>query len=422
MKKYNFTFQESETTNVVIDATNVAPTDYVGSIRVSKVKIPSTSLPVAIAHVTSHGFTWEEKLAYDAGGWNALSDICYICLITKGTLTPTNGYQIQYHSDSKIRIDSRTSHSVIEYSPDSIQSIRIVFHCFWERPKWVKGDDDLYYMVNEDKPIYAWEGNAMGLQRKDWAWGPDSPYVAQNNVYNKCEFIVRGQTTKNRIPNGSFISSPAVLVNQRIAEMNGFWNLPEQMRFKMAADERWSLLAWAIPFINEQNFIAPECKITLNPRTSALITLSAIPSEESNIPYESRFEVNGYRRTNEIFPVSHIAIQCLDLNFEGESMVCNSKDLMGVINPSDMYFLKTFLMGFGGEITDFIYVNDLKTEVEIPVESRYVTALKFAFFWIDHDHFVHPLQALANTTVELQIIYEPDEETTPPEKKMRLLT
>ena len=181
-------------------------------------------------------------------------------------------------------------------------------------------------------------------------------------------------------------------------------------------------MAWARPYINEQNFIAPECNITLNPRTSSLITLSEIPAAETNLPYESRFEVNGYRRTSEIFPVSHIAIQCLDLNFEGESMVCNSKDLMGVINPSDMYFLKTFLMGFGGEITDFVYVNDLKTEVEIPVDSRYVTALKFTFFWIDHDHFVHPLRALANTTVELQIIYEPDEETTPPEKKMRLLT
>lgn len=412
MKKFNYTYREEniEQTNVVIDATSVCPTDYIGDIRVTKVKIPRTSLPVAIAHVTPMGFTTEQRTAYDSSGWNALTDICYIVCQGKNTTWTNNGAQIQYFSDRKVRMDGRTSNGTRVWGASTLYNFTFMAFCMWEKPKWFQEEDGLWYMRNQDKPIYQWQGNSMGLQTRILHYGPNGLSPTLLNNYEQIQFLIRGLTPIAQIPNSSFITSPILGLNERLSSMFGVAGLPWQVQLSFDSTEDFGFgtnAVWIVPFLNNQHFICPTADTTYDSPALSYVVGGEIPSTQTDIIHNCKLTLNSYTPSEEIFPVNHIAIQCLDLNFEGESLSVNTKDLMGVVNPSDMYFLKTFLMSHGGKMTDFLYVNDLETETPVAVNSPRISSLKFSFFWIDKEHFIHPLEALQNTTIELQLVYTP---------------
>ena len=134
---------------------------------------------------------------------------------------------------------------------------------------------------------------------------------------------------------------------------------------------------------------------------------SLVPVGKPIQDFSATYNFINFEQSTSLFPISHIAIQCLDLNYIGEDMSINTRDLEGTIVPSQMYFLKTFLISTRNTLSDFLYIEDNTMTNTIEVNSPNITRLKFQFFWITPNQELYEFKLPPNNVIQLQLILYP---------------
>lgn len=434
MKKFNFATKKSDAVHeAIIDINNTAPMDFIGKLCVSKLKIPQESFPIAIVPVLQRTFNSDQKQQIDSLGMIP-TEFYFIMLIYaashEAVLEGAQGNgQMALQGNASHRTQWRIKdvkrgnrlEAVIGDSEDptanNICYIKIFSYWYRESPQWKPVAENEYQLVNSDKPIYSWnkDPNLELVHLTTYAEGMSdsseklvceiedvhSRFVINSNVY---------------MPNTSDlftmpITTPVILLSNWLSKTNGLSSpeTGEVVISYMKHEEQYEIFSEM--FCRGVTFPVHYAKITYNPAFQQTIQTGVVSDALSDIlDLSASYDFYSFKQTDLLFPANHVAIQCLDLNYDGEDIPINTKDINGVVVPSHMYFLKTFLISTQDELSDFIFMNDMTTANTVTVNSPNISRLQFRFVWIDADQQIHPFLVWRNNIISLQLTLYPSEE------------
>ena len=417
MKKFNFCTSPSDQAQpAIIDVNNIAPMDFVGNLCVSKLKIPRNTLPVALVPPMGYEFTAEEKAEVDAVGYTP-TEMYYVVfshLVDEAVAGQANcsGNTSQFFKSGTDNWKSYSGSSGnFVLTNENCFVARLMTFWMYDKPRWKQLENGNFVLTNEDKPIYAW-------------WGPESRLLVREyykyisaqtvrfwaeirNVYD--HFIMDTKVITANSHEMYAYTTPIIALSQWLTQVNGLTSayathvvLDENITFNSGGNGKFLYTDIPLEVMRADVTYNPVFQNTLN-------TGEMLPPFSLIVDMSATYNFKNFNQTELLFPVNHIAIQCLDLNYEPEDISINTVDLEGVINPSHMYFLKTFLISTRGGLSDFLYIEDKTTANTIEVNSPRITRLQFRFLWIDTNQIVHNLELWRNNVITLQLIlYPPD--------------
>lgn len=417
MKKFTFVTERSdEPEDAIIDITNTAPMDFVGKLRVSKLKIPLNTFPIALIEPSQRGFTAEQKALIDSEKMVPTTlQVCYWSTSSKSVHSMSNEIFVDtFQQTSTLNIMPTLEH----ISHDSINQIVIDIYWADDIPRW-KFDPEvnLWFLTNDDYPIYSWNGENMGLIKKQYTYqntnspGPkksrDQKSTSEQileasilNQYDKFAVDIKWQVDQN-----TNFSSVILAISPQLATILGL-TTSQYTRYYFEDD---------IPFsdndiyraINEE-YWTYSTNIVYNTYQDKVLGENPIPTPTYSLfDFSGVYTIRDTTQSEFLFPVNHIAIQCLDLNIENpEDISINTRDLQGVVVPSHAYYLKTFLISTRNTRSDFLYLSDLTQENYIAVNSPSIYRLIFRILWIDNDNFVHNFKIWRDNVITLQLVLE----------------
>lgn len=417
MKKFNFCTSPSDQVQpAIIDVNNIAPMDFVGNLCVSKLKIPKNTLPVALVPPMAYEFTAEEKREIDGIGLTPTE--MYYVVLTQLIDSPvaseqncsgnTAGFYKVGPEDWRTYTGSSGSFVLTN---DNCYVARLTTFWMYDKPRWKLLENGNFKLTNDDKPIYAWWGADSRLQVREY-YKNITAHAAElwgeiRNVYD--HFIIDTKAILLNTPTSYKYTTPIIALSQWLTQVNGLTSayashvvLDENLTFNSGGTGSF--------LYTDIRMEVMRADVTYNPTLQNALSTGKMPASFTvHVDMSATYNFRNFNQTELLFPVNHIAIQCLDLNYEPEDISINTVDLEGVVNPSHMYFLKTFLISTRGGLSDFLYIEDNTTTNTIEVNSPRITRLQFRFLWIDTNQIVHNLELWRDNVITLQLIlYPPD--------------
>lgn len=415
MKKFTFCTEPTDKTQpAVIDINNTAPMDFVGRLCVSKVKIPRNTLPIALVPPMSYEFTAEERSTIDTYG-KTPTEMYFIVFsqVHNNSSSPVCGGNTQQYVKTRSNFQLITGETP-NFELTNRECFTASVFTYWidEHPRWKMLENGNYILTNPSKAIYSWCGENMDLVRVVYnslnlmtdvrRWEANI-----RNVYN--QFIMDTNIITAIDPSVDWYTTPIIGFSQWLTKVNGFagtntsrMQLNEGFQFRRDPNGA-GFLYTEIPF----EII--EADVTYNPTLQQALLTGTYQELGGFCNMSGTYIFRNFNQSDLLFPINHIAIQCLDLNYDPEDISVNTLDLEGTVVPSHMYFLKTFLISTRGGLSDFLYIEDSTTTNTIEVNSPRISRLQFRFLWIDSDQVVHNIELWENNVITLQLVLYPFE-------------
>jgi len=434
MKKFNFATEKTETVQeAVIDINNTSPMDFVGKLCVSKLKIPQASFPIAIVPPLQRTFTTDQKREIDAQGMIPTEFYFVVLIYSAANEAVLEGGQCNGQMALQGNASHRTQWRIkdtkrdnrleaiilddVEPAANNICYMKIFSYWYRETPNWKQVGDGEYQLSNTAKPIYSWNKDPNMALMQLTTYGTGMSVTSEKLV---CEiedahnrFVINSTVY---LPNSSDlftipVTTPVILLSDWLSNTNGL-SSPETGEVKinyMKHGEWYEILSTM--FCDQMTYPIHYAQVTYNPAFQQTIQTGVLSDALSDyLDLSANYNFYSFKQTDLLFPANHLAIQCLDLNYDGENMSINTKDINGVVVPSRMYFLKTFLISTNEELSDFIFMNDMTTANTVTVNSPNISRLQFRFVWIDSDQQVHPFLVWRNNVISMQLTLYPSEE------------
>lgn len=421
MKKFTFcTNPSDEVQPAIIDVNNVAPIDFVGNLCVSKLKIPRNTLPVALVPPMNYEFTAEEKIKIDRIGYTPTE--MYYLIFSHQVIVPSARQNCNGNTDQLYRTNindwavyTGTSQNFV-LTDENCFTARLITFWMPDKPRWKKLENGNFALTNEDKPIYAWSGENFRLKEFDYYKVLDQQTTMYGalirNIYD--QFIMDTTALVATAPADLYtFTTPIIALSQWLTKVNGLYSMHSP---HVSIDENitFSSSPGAEFLYTEMDMEVIRADVTYNASFRSTAPTGEMPHSFNHlIDMSASYNFRNFNQTELLFPVNHIAIQCLDLNYEPEDISINTVDLEGTINPSHMYFLKTFLISTRGGLSDFLYIEDNTTTNTIEVNSPRITRLQFRFLWIDSNQIVHNLELWRDNVITLQLVLYPADFSEP---------
>ena len=417
MKKYNFVSQAVEKEQEAEIAVNLTkPEDFVGDICVTKLKIPSDSLPYGLLEPHKDPISTESLSLLQSWASGTPTDfiIGYIMVSTPNygcnstdqyILNPTGNF-------SPMIVTTMASQYVIDAEAMGRGEIwGVDLYQFWlpGKPTYQTNESGVK-LTTPSEPFFDWN-HGITARRFNYAKFVDNDYqhVDGRSIYirNKedgFEIEIGNRLALVNLEVTQRVSTPILVMSEKMADFLGV-NEPTAAKyvingniFRSPENDTWNAFGTRL--------VAPRAKVTYNSRLLQQITSNTIGTPDM-VNFSCTFNLTNFHQTSEMFPINHVCVQCLDLNYEGEKIMINTVDLTGTVVPSSAYFLKTFLISTDTRKSDFIFVNDMTTERSLKVNSPRITHLQFSLFWLDTHNILRPLILQKNNTFSLQLCVTP---------------
>ena len=378
MKKFNFATPTSESTQeAVIEINNTAPMDFVGELAVSKLKIPMNIFPLTNVPAMRRTFTGEQKTVIDNIG-KTPTEYYYILVVYNAVnedvadAAQGNSQMLMqwYNPASKTmlwKVKTPFPHQHLNATmlfglgpmyQIPIAFIKIQSYWFNEPPMWEQLGNDEYKLKNKDKPLYSWNGD------KDIV---PIPYEINHRVLDEeydvsCFIDIRNDSDElifdSRVfmpvlsgtaSEGLHYTTPVLLLSDWLSSTAGLSTSDPNTATFHYNSEGYPLPD-AHPLKFWKSYIEPVFTIfpaettytkSFEPVFSTGLNTGSSPK---GFDMSAVYKFVGFKQTDLIFPATQLAVQCLDLNYEGEVIAVNTPNISGTIVPSNMYFLKTFLI------------------------------------------------------------------------------
>jgi len=413
MKKFNFVSQSVEKEREAeIEVNLTKPEDFVGEVCVTKLKIPSDSLPYGLLEPHKETITQETLTLLQNWQMGTPTDfiIGFIIVSTPDyECNSTDQYILNEAGNfSPMSITTQATYHSIDANVIGRGDIwAIQLYQFWIPGKIVyqqNGAD--IKLTTPSLPFYDWN-NGLKVNKLDYHRLMVNDYQITNgrsiHIRNKedgfeveigYKVSLQDQQVHQRM------STPILVMSEKMANFLGV-NEPSTAKyvingdvFRNAEGDTWSAIG--------QRLIAPRAKVNYNTRLLQQITSNTIGSPNV-VNLSCTFDLLNFHQTSEMFPINHVCVQCLDLNYEGEKISINTVDLTGTVVPSSAYFLKTFLISTETRKSDFIFVNDMTTERSHEVNSPRISHLHFRLFWLDPQNILHPIVLGSKQVFSIQL-------------------
>lgn len=436
MKKFNFATEASDKTqDAIIDVNNTAPMDFVGRMCVSKLKIPKNSMPIALVPPLSGTFTLSQKRQIDAVGETPTE--LYFALFCQNTRKASSTYSncplLECKGNGTFVIPDTLTND-LELVANDLFAMFFVHYWMNEKPIWQLNGDGNYQLMNKPKPIYRWYTNS---------YVEHSPFVGYSNDFTyHCFQIGDGYDGRWDILTASILNNtdkfsiitnvrlhttseeyytPVIALSKWLVQTNNLVDNvdpthsdgdydyaesePPSVKFNEDALAPGETRAPADIYAMRRMYII-HANMEYTPSYQTLLSTQRSTDTQYQ-DFSATYNFINFDQSTSLFPITHIAIQCLDLNYLGEDMSINTRDLEGTIVPSQMYFLKTFLVSTRNTLSDFLYIEDNTMTNTIEVNSPNITRLKFQFFWITPSQELYEFKLPPNNVIQLQLILYP---------------
>ena len=418
MKKFNFVSQSVEKDhNAEIEVNLTKPEDFVGEVCVTKLKIPSDCLPYGL--LEPHKDTISQETLSLLQSWQMgtptdfiigfvmVSSQDYGCNSTDQYILNEAGNfspMIVTTMASQYRIDADTMREGKVWGAD-------LYH-FWIPGKisYHQNGTDIN-LSTPSLPFYDWN-NGLKVNKLNYHSFVDSKFQFTDGrsiyIHTKEDgfeieigyrLFLLDQQVQQRV------STPILVMSEKMADFLGVNDSSAAKYvingniFRSPENATWNAIG--------QRLVAPRAKITYNTRLLQQITTNTIGSPDM-VNFSCTFNLTNFHQTSAMFPINHVCVQCLDLNYEGEKISINTLDLTGTVVPSSAYFLKTFLISTDTKKSDFIFVNDMTTERSHKVNSPRITHLFFRLFWLDPANTLRPIILGSKQVFSIQLCLTED--------------
>ena len=381
MKRIDLSFQnevsETEEIPAVQRVTFTSPQQFVGKLRVTRFKLTEGAFPLALIKPSTRPFTAAEKATIDAHGYTP-TDIAW------GTTSASNnqctGIQDNYYMDPSSTPPTFIAISSINGNDPFNGYINFATIFIREAPRWnVMGTD--YYLANDSMFIYQWSdlNNADKFLIYQNGGGQGRGIYVTGNEREITFHSKRATQYKG--------TTPQLYLSQGFHEIIFGTKISPIFSFRLAPGVLASFGNGRNGFDDNYYFQTPHAHIEWNPELRGYLSSGQAPPAgtnwSTNADYTIKYE---FSKGTLLYPFTCLYVIIDELNFSGETVVTNSKQSTGVINPSSLSIVKSYLVGISGAKSDFVVVDDLLSQIplEINVPNLYTLTIRLALLLSDN--------------------------------------
>lgn len=404
MKRIDLSFTNHDTTGLLlqkpVDAvqrvTFTAPQRFQGKLRVPRLKISGGAFPLCEIKASSRPFTAAERATWDGRGFTP-TDIIYgyswSSNLTQVSATPS--YYIVPGTTPEVRpvINSTVQQG---FNPGHLCACQVLFN---EKPIWTQ-DGANFYLKNPGKLLYHWSDFYLDTRFRMFTYDtqtyPFYIFLVEHN--NGIEFMLRRSW-------GVKGTTPSLFFSEAFYTI--FYQSPLFItpNFTFIPSVVTTLDSYYFNVTNTTVFRSPITKQELNPTIPILMQGGTFANNVFDWSVNDFLDY-GSGKNSMLFPFTALFLCIDELNFTSESVVVNAKS-EGVINPSSLSIVKTYLIGVddnnGG---DFVVVDDKISQVPLEVNIPSLTTLTVRIFMLKRDNELVPLQIPMNEGFFLQLSIE----------------
>lgn len=404
MKRIDLSFTNHDTTGVLlqkpVDAvqrvTFTAPQRFQGKLRVPRLKITGGAFPLCEIKASTRPFTAAERAHWD---FNALTptDISYGYTWSSNLaqVSASPSYYIVPGTTPEVRPVINTPVQV-QFNPSNLSMCQVLIN---EKPVWTQ-DGANFFLKNPSKFLYHWSDfyldNRFRIVTYDTQNTPFYIFLVERN--NGVEFMFR----RNWGVKGT---TPTLFLSE------SFYTIFYQSI--LYATPNVTFVPSIVTTLSNSDFNittstvyrTPITKQEFNPTIPILMQGGSFANNVWDWSVNDFLDY-GSGKNSMLFPFTALFLCIDELNFRSESVVVNAKS-EGVINPSSLSVVKTYLIGVtdnnGG---DFIVVDDRLNQTPLEVNIPALSTLTVRFFMLKKDNELIPLPIPMNEGFFLQLSIE----------------
>lgn len=396
MKRLNLSFYNDTTSDPVLkDAllrvTFTTPQNLSGNLRTTRFKITKGAFPLFFLGPDDRLFTSEEKGEIDAY-----------------EMTPTGlawGFIMHNTNTLPCGVDTYLLDATSPPRPcvpvgGNITPFHTVYNHVYltEKPRWKKVGSR-WQLVNDELPVFDWNfltesDSAFYLHRYSDVTCQDCVKPASHGVEFSLIF-------KDMDPGD--VTTPVHFMSYKLySTIKNNNDYSSSFQFKQVIldeiSDPWLKLNTAM--------LVTSGKITYSKQVEGIIASGSLVPESKDLSSTVYYDYE-LGTGNLLFPYTAIIVTIDELNFLGESIVVNDKDLTGVISPSVLSTFKTYLVSMdGSEKSDFFRVDDTLTQAPLRVEAPAVSTLTVRLFMLTKQNRLFAMKIPAGEGFFIQISVE----------------
>lgn len=396
----------------IIKQTFVRPIDFVGRLRVPRLKLTSGVLPLLIIKPSSRSYTAVEQAKITSLGLTP-TDMIYGLLWYKGNSTdpsvtvPGNGnvYSFSVDDTNTTRINPWLANAY----PSSTQRVNansiLYAHLFInERPIWEQNTGSTWRLKNNPRILHDWSELTTNSENfmlyvhgtDDFRYSLGVISFSDNSLRFHDDVVVEATE--------QFYTTPVFFCSDYLARFIS--PLDTQNNFRFTQDILNSIGDDSIDM--RVYFYTPTSDYTFSPQLQSFINSSSVPPGIVTLDYSITVTLPFNRLRDQLNPYQSLLITSDELNYDGESITVNTVDVNGVISPSSLSILKSYVIGTDENgRSDFIFYDDHLSQTPAIINNPRLSQLSLRFFILTKDNQIIPLTVPAGQAIFVQLAIEP---------------
>lgn len=406
------TFTSSKEKPAVIKQTFVRPIDFVGRLRLPRLKLTSGVLPLMIVKPSIRSYTAVEHDKITSLGLTP-TDIIYGLLWCKGnSLTPTaiipgngNVYSFTVDDAETARINPWLANAY-PCTTRRVNANCIAYaHLFInERPIWEQNTGNTWKLKNNPRILHDWselttnsENFMLYVHATDDFTYSSTEITFSDNCLRIQQNIVIEATEE-------FYTTPVFFCSDFLSRFVSPIDIQQPFRFTQTV-----LDSLGDDSIDQRVlFYTPTNNYTFSPQLQSFIASSSVPPGITSLDYSITVSLPFNRLRDQLNPYQSLLITSDELNYNGESITINTVDVSGVISPSSLSILKSYVIGTDENgRTDFVFYDDHITQTPALINNPSLTQLTLRFFILTKENQIIPLTVPAGQAIFVQLAIEP---------------
>lgn len=396
----------------VIKETFVRPINFVGRLRVPRLKLTSGVLPLLIIKPSERSYTAAEHAKITSLGLTP-TDIIYGLLWYKGhglsrtVVIPGNGNVYSFTID-----DTKTTR-INPWLANAYPCLtrRVTANCIGyahlfinERPIWEQNTASSWKLKNNPRILHDW--NELSTNSENFML-----YVHGTDDFKYSSAEITFSDNCLRIHHNivveateEFYTTPVFFCSDYLSRFVSPIDIQQPFRF-----EQTVLDSLGDDSIDQRVlFYTPTTNYTFSPQLQSFIASSSVPPGITTLDYSNTVTLPFNRLREQLNPYQSLLITSDELNYNGESITINTVDVNGVISPSSLSILKSYVIGTDENgRSDFVFYDDHLSQTPALINNPSLAQLTLRFFILTKENQIIPLTVPPGQAIFVQLAIEP---------------
>lgn len=396
----------------IIKQTFVRPIDFVGKLRLPRLKLTSGVLPLMLIKPSSKTYSTAE---HDAITTLSLTptEIIYGFLWHKEDtagatpIIPGNGNVYSFTvSDSSATAITPCLPNAYPSLINKVNANTIIYAHLYinEAPHWQQQSATSWKLINSPRILHDWSElstnseNFMLYVRADAAYNWSLSTVSFSDNSLRFSINVVKEATEE------YYTTPVFFCTHQLARFVAPLDILNPFRFTEQILNRINDTG----LTRSVTFYTPTSNYIFSPQFQSFISSSSVPAGITSLDFSCTAILPINRLRDQINPYQSLIITSDELNYNGESLTVNTLDVNGVISPSSLAILKSYVIGTDEEgRSDFVFYDDHLSQTPALINNPRLSQLTLRFFVLTKENQIIPLTVPPGQAIFVQLAIEP---------------